>query len=267
MVRSILNTIGIYVAILAYTFGIRQSVTLENLKYAYPELSSGERNKIAKASYRNLAIIFAEMLYLRFASRKNIAKHITVTNPELFHHSIDQGKGLIVVAGHFANWEWLALGGALSLKKSFAVVRKNIHAWEKFMEKMRLRTGNELINSGDIRKMYRIINNGGCIAMLADQAAPGESVRVNFFGREVPTFEGPARLALRTRAAMLFAACLRTENGDYAITFHPILFDDLIGDNHDNIKELTARHTRMLEEVIRLHPDQWLWQHKRWKYV
>ena len=132
---------------------------------------------------------------------------------------------------------------------------------------MRLRTGNTLINAGDIRGMYHLLQNHGCIALLADQAAPGESVRVNFFGREVPTFEGPARLALRTQTPMLFAECLRKENGDYAINFFPVPFDDLLNDSPENIRALTYRHAHILEEAIRRHPDQWLWQHKRWKYA
>ena len=132
---------------------------------------------------------------------------------------------------------------------------------------MRVRTGNILIDAGNIRGMYHELQNGGCIALLADQAAPGESTRVEFFGREVPTFEGPARLALRTGAPILFAECIRNTDGDYTVTFHPISYDDLLGDSSDNIRELTNRHTHLLERIIREHPGQWLWQHKRWKYV
>jgi KDO2-lipid IV(A) lauroyltransferase len=268
-VRKLLNAIGIFIALIAYHFGIRKKITFENISYAFPQLSQLEKKKIAIDCYKNLGIVFSEMLYLRYASRKSIALHIHISNPEIFQTSLSQGKGLIVVAGHFANWEWLALGGAISLSKNFAIVRKNIQTsfTEKFLEKMRIRTGNKLINSGDIRKMYRTLQNGDCIAMLADQAAPGDSTRVLFFRRDVPTFEGPARLALRTNAPMLFAECLRASTGDYSITFYPIETDDLSSDSAVNIKELTYRHTKLLEEIIRRHPGQWLWQHKRWKYV
>jgi KDO2-lipid IV(A) lauroyltransferase len=268
-VRAALNFLGILLANIAYLFGVRKKITAENLRNAFPELSGTSQKRIARRAYTNLGIVFAEMLYLRFASRKNIAKYISISNPELFHASLAKRKGLIVIAGHFANWEWLALGGALALKTNFAVVRKNIQTsfTERFLETMRLRTGNALINAGDIRKMYRFLQNDGCIALLGDQAAPGESTRVKFFGREVPTFEGPARLALRTRTPMLFAECLRLENNDYRITFYPIQFDDITGDTDAHIHELTYRHTHLLEEIIRKHPDQWLWQHRRWKYV
>ena len=250
-------------------FGTRKAVTIENLTNAFPELSISKQKEIIKKAYRNLGIVFAEMIFLRFASHKNIAKHISISNPEIFHKYFARNKGLIVVAAHFANWEWLALGGALILNENFAIVRKNIRTSfaERFLERMRKRTGNSLINAGDIRKMYRVLQGGGCIALLADQSAPGESVRVEFFGHAVPTFEGPARLALRTRAPMLFAKCLRKENSDYIITFYPIDYGDLINDSYGNIRELTSRHTQILEKIIRDHPDQWLWQHRRWKNV
>jgi KDO2-lipid IV(A) lauroyltransferase len=264
-----LRLIGIVVAEAAYFLGIRKKVTLDNLRKAYPELLRKDRQKIALKTYNNLGIVFAEMLYLRFADRKNIAKHIRAINPDLFQNSLAQNKGLIIVAAHFANWEWLAHGFAIVLEKNLSIIQKNIQTsfTEQFLKKMRMRAGNELINSADIRKMYRTLQNGGRIGLLADQAAPGESTRVLFFGREVPTFEGPARLALRTRAPMIFTECRREENGDYSIRFYPIPFDDLSGDSPENIHELTFRHTHLLEECIRRHPDQWLWQHRRWKYV
>jgi KDO2-lipid IV(A) lauroyltransferase len=268
-VRRILIAFGKYVAFIGFALGIRKKVTLDNLARAYPDISESQRKAIAKKSYANLGVVFTEMLYLRFAKRKNITKHIAISNPNIFHQALDERKGLIVVAGHFANWEWLALGGSLRLGKNFSIVRKNIQKsfTERFLSDMRIRTGNSLIDAGNIRGMYRTLQTGGCIAMLADQAAPGESTRVQFFGREVPTFEGPARLALRTRAPMLFAECLRQDSGDYIINFYPVPYDDLSNNSTENIYELTLRHTHILEEIIRRHPDQWLWQHKRWKYA
>ena len=266
--RDLLNLLGILFAYAAYAFGVRRSVTYENLRLAYPELATDDINILTKKTYRNLGIVFAEMLYLRFASKNKIESQIHVTNPEVFHEADRFGKGLIVVAGHISNWEWLALGGALVLKKNFFVVQKNIRTsfTDGFLQRMRVRSGNSLINSGDIRKMYRTLSLEGCIAMLADQAAPSESAQISFFGRPTPTFEGPARLALRTRAPLLFAECTRTIDSQYSVTFSPVEFGDLQNDSTDNINLLTARHTALLESSIRKHPDQWLWQHRRWKY-
>ncbi|MEI8135382.1 MAG: lysophospholipid acyltransferase family protein [bacterium] len=267
--RRTLNAIGSLFASILFYFGIRRSVTFDNLQNAYPTSSKSALNALALNAYKNLGIVFAEMLYLRFARLTKIKRGISVSNPELFHAALAKKKGLIVVAGHYANWEWLALGGSLVLKTNYGVIRKNIDKSfvEKFLTKMRTRTGNRMINAGDVRGMYRALQSGECITILGDQAAPGESVRVPFFGREVPTFEGPARLAIRTNAIMLFAECFRKTDGNYEITFHPMETDDIVGDSELNVKILTVRHTEVLEKIIRLNPEQWLWQHKRWKYV
>ncbi|MEP7234237.1 MAG: lysophospholipid acyltransferase family protein [Ignavibacteriota bacterium] len=267
LVLSVLRIVGSVIARAAFIFHIRRRVTTENLESAFPALSENDRIKIAKKSYSNIGIVFAEMVYLRYAKSKYIAEHITIANPAMYHSAIAQSRGLVVIAGHFANWEWLALGGSMLLHSNFAVVRKNIQTTftERFLDKMRKRSGNQLINSADIRKMFRVLQNGNCIALLADQAAPSESVRVDFFGREVPAFEGPARLALRTQAPMLLAECRRVDDGDYLITFHEIAYSDLVGHSIESVKELTVRHTKLLEEIIRRNPEQWLWQHRRWK--
>jgi KDO2-lipid IV(A) lauroyltransferase len=265
----VLRFLGKIIAWVSYYLGLRRTVTLDNIKNAYPDIPLKQQEHIAKGSYTNIGIVFAEMLYLRFASKKNIKAHIMISNPDVYHNALAKGKGLIVIAAHFANWEWLALGGAMRLDTNFSIVRKNIQRsfTEQFLSRMRIRTGNTLINAGDIRGIYHTLQAGNCIALLADQAAPGESTRVKFFNREVPTFEGPARLALRTNAPILFAECLRDNGGNYLVTFDPINYSDLKRDSPDNIHELTLRHTQTLEQVIRKHPEQWLWLHKRWKYV
>src|SRR5438477_11436969 len=103
--RRVLNSIGILTARMGYWGNIRKRVTLQNLSNAYPELSPKARKKIVRSAYSNLGIVFAEMVYLRFASLERIKQHITVSNPELFRDAISKSTGLIVVAGHCANWE------------------------------------------------------------------------------------------------------------------------------------------------------------------
>jgi KDO2-lipid IV(A) lauroyltransferase len=105
------------------------------------------------------------------------------------------------------------------------------------------------------------------LAVLGDQAAPAEDVRVPFFGTAVPTLEGTARLALATRAPILFLQPLERTRHGYRCRFHSVPFEDLADASPANVRELTARHTAVLEAAIRECPELWLWQHKRWKYM
>jgi KDO2-lipid IV(A) lauroyltransferase len=118
-----------------------------------------------------------------------------------------------------------------------------------------------------VRASFRVLQEGRILAMLGDQAAPFESVKIEFFGRKVPTFEGVARFALRTKAPIYLAECVRDDRGGYEMTFHNVAFDDLSSASPENVEELTRRHTALLEQIIRKRPELWLWQHKRWKDV
>jgi KDO2-lipid IV(A) lauroyltransferase len=118
-----------------------------------------------------------------------------------------------------------------------------------------------------IREILRALQNGYVVGMASDQAAAKESVAVNFFGREVPTFQGPAMFALRTHAPMMMGLAVRQMDGTYQLRFHRVPSDDLDGVTDANIKELTRRHVELTEKLIREHPEQWMWMHKRWKHV
>ncbi len=267
MIRAFLAAFGSCIALVALFFGIRKAVTIDNIQRAFPSENLSFHKSIARASFLHLGRVFGEMFYLRFASQKNILGRIELENPEMITNLLSQRKGVVAVSAHFSNWEWMAMGGAPKLGGGFYIVVKNIVGKfaEQFLQRMRVRTGNILIASGDVRGMFKVLKEGKLVALLSDQAAPMGSVRVPFFGIDTPTFEGPARMALRTSAAMVFVVCLPSASGKYKLIFTEIPYDDLTDESDESVKELTARHVRILEEYIRQCPSLWLWQHRRWK--
>ena len=266
MIRRILVGIGIGLAQLGRILGFRREVTLENIRRAYPTESDTFHKRLLSGSYANLGRVFAEMVYLRFASERKLREDFVFTNPEVFQKLIGRERGVVIVSAHLANWEWMALAGPLYLEKTFSIVIKNnpVGFTERFLQRMRRRTGNTMINSADVRLMFRTLQRGGYVALLGDQAAPGGSAHVQFLGTDVSAFEGPARLALRTRSPLLFSKCVR-EGWTYSLEFTEVPFDDLTGDTPETVRELTQRHTTLLDKAIREHPEQWVWQHRRWK--
>lgn len=267
MTERILAAIGSTLARAANKLGIRSSVTKDNLRHAFPSLKPEEIDRLTSRSFANLGTVFFEMLYLRFASRRAIERRLTITNQQEIEQVLGEGKGMILLSAHLANWEWMAIGTALHLQQPLSVIVKNQRGGyvEQFLTAMRTRFGNIMIPAGDVRASFRVLQSGKILAMLGDQSAPAESVRVDFFGRKVPTFEGVARFALRTNAPIYLAECIRMKNGAYAMTFHNVPFDDLSGATPEHVEELTKRHTSLLETIIRRKPELWLWQHKRWK--
>jgi KDO2-lipid IV(A) lauroyltransferase len=178
-------------------------------------------------------------------------------------------SGAILLSGHIGNWEWLALGCGLRLDMPLDVIIKNQRSRfaERFLIRMRSRFGNRMLDAGNVLAIFRALRNRELLAILGDQAAPVEDVRVPFFGVEVPTLEGTARLALATRAPILFLQPFERTSQGYRCRFHNVPFDDLPDASPDNVRELTARHVAMLEQAIRECPEFWLWQHKRWKHA
>ncbi len=254
---------------LAFRLDIRARVTLDNLARAYPERSEKERRAIAAKSYSNLGNVFFEFLFLRFATKEAIERGLEITNLDEILPAISGPNGAILLSGHLGNWEWLALGCALRMGKPIEVIIKNqrASAVERFLVTMRTRFGNRMLDAGNVRAIFRALRTRHVLAILGDQAASAEDVRVPFFGVDVPTFEGTARLALATRAPIFFLQPFERTRRGYRSRFIEVPFGDLLDGSAENVRELTARHTRVLEMAIREKPELWLWQHRRWKHV
>jgi KDO2-lipid IV(A) lauroyltransferase len=116
------------------------------------------------------------------------------------------------------------------------------------------------------RPLIQALQHNQPVALLIDQAAdPQTDVRIPLFGRDAVVFEAPAALALRFETPLVFAVPVRNADGTYTVTLTEIKTDDLTS-SKDDILELTKRHTAFLEQAIKEYPEQWTWQHNRWKY-
>jgi len=118
-----------------------------------------------------------------------------------------------------------------------------------------------------VREVMRTLQKGDFVGMAADQSAARESITVNFFGRLVPTFAGPAVFSLKTGAPILMGLATRQGDWTYSLRFTEVPCDDLKEYSEDAVAELTRRHVAMAESMIRIHPEQWLWMHRRWKHA
>jgi Kdo2-lipid IVA lauroyltransferase/acyltransferase len=242
--------------------GVRRAITEQNLRLAFPEWSEKERRRVARASFHNLFTVFLEFPLLRHLSDAGLRRRLKVENLDLLR-SIGP-EGALLLSAHFGNWELLALGASAISGVPFTIVVKEQRDYGQ-LQKMRASRGNRLIpTSRAARETSGILRSGGVIAMLADQSASGRDALVDMFGIPTYSFSAPARLALRYRPRIIAGFAVRGSDGGYTVRLEEIPHADL-PDTEEGARLLTQRYIDRLEGAIREHPEQWVWQHRKWK--
>lgn len=248
----------------------RRRIALENLRYAFPEMNEPGRRIVAKGAFRNYGITLVELLWFPNLTDRVLRKLVTVSNPDVIARGYAAGRGMVMLSGHFGNWELIAVGVARLTGIPFSIIVQTQanKLIDRAINRHRCLFGNSVIPMGmSVRGIIKTLNDGGVVAIAPDQSGPMEGVFVDFFGRRAATHQGPAAFALRSRAPMQMGFMVRKADGTYDVTLEEVPSSDLTEATEENIAELTRRHTALLERYIRLHPDHWLWMHRRWKHT
>lgn len=248
----------------------RRRVTLDNLRHAYPEKSLPDLMNIARGAFHNYGISLIELLWFPNFTDESLTSFVTVKNPGVLKSAAAQGKGMVLLSGHFGNWEMIvfAISWQTKIPVSIIVQAQNNKLVDGLINRHRCLRGNRTIPMGmSIREILRTLQQGGVIGIAPDQSGPMEGVFVKFFGRLVATHQGPAAFALRTGAPMCMGFIVRKADGTYEVTVEEVSTDNLHGSEDERVIEVTRRHTELLERYIRMYPDHWLWMHRRWKHT
>jgi len=270
--RLSINSARRLAKILAYFFyyliPIRKEVVLKNLKIAFPELNDVEIRKLAKKTYKNLFIVLVEILYLPHLKKEEIENLVHIKNPEVIYNALELNKGLIFVSAHFGNWEILALSSALKLKTQFSIVTKPLRNpfVDEFINNWRTKFGNKVVPLGlSVKNIFKELLEKKIVALLADQRASENSLQMNFFNKLTHVYEGPAVLSIKTGAPLIFAIAIRNNDYTYRVELQEISKPDLENEQ-EKIKVMTEKYISLLEDYIRIYPEQWLWFHNRWRH-
>jgi KDO2-lipid IV(A) lauroyltransferase len=253
-----------------YFLPIRRSIAAENLKRAFPEKTQKEINEIVKGCYINVITVIAEFFYMTKLKKGELEKFLQISNPDLYIKKLSEGRGLIVISGHFGNWELTAYGTnkLTGIPVNVVVKEQTNKKVDAGINRIRSAGGNRMIEmKNSLREILSVLKTGGVVAMLGDQAAPKENIKIDFFLKDVPTFEGTAKIAIKTRANVLFAVSVRNSDGTYSLNFREIDISKYAAPTEENVKALTQEHVNMLIDEIRQRPDHWLWFHRRFKHV
>lgn len=247
----------------------RAEVTMNNIKMAMPNLPEVEQIKIMKGSYHNLGITMVELLSFPIFDEEYCRKYVKFKNIELIQEVHSRGKGIIFLSGHFGNWELMALttGYFSKLPNTIVVKPQSNQIADKILNSYRTSKGNRIVPMAQAaRTIMNAIAKKEIIALLVDQSADWQKdIFVDFFGHPAVTYEAPAKLSIKYDVPIVMGFAVRQPDFTYEVELAELDRSGLDQIN-EPIKELTLRHVKVLEDIIRKYPDQWAWQHKRWKH-
>jgi KDO2-lipid IV(A) lauroyltransferase len=243
--------------------GKRRAIVRRNIELCFPDLSPAERDEMAFAHFKALGMALIEHGLGRWASDRRLLKITTIEGLEHLQAAVETGKGIILLGAHFTTLEISGRVFALNSPPLDVIYRKNR---SDFMTEV-IRSGRErsvdgTIEKRDIKEMVNRLRKGRTIWYAPDQSYNRKgSVVVPFFG--VPTMHTTATstLARLGKATTLFYFSRRTPDGQYILSVLPQL-ENFPGD--DPVED-TKRYIAVLEDYVRLCPEQYFWIHRKFK--
>jgi len=265
-------SVGLFLANLAGRIafaivGKERRRTLENLKSSFPEKTDAEIRQIAIEVFSNLCKNAVELLNIYKLNKKNLTVWIKAEGIEKVREAFSKGKGVVMLASHFGNWELMAIYFSL-IGFPTSIIAKRIYfdRYENFIRNLRTSKGLDLIYRDESpKKMLRALKQNRALGILADQDVDSvDGVFVDFFGRSCYTPKAPVLFALASGAPILPGFIVREGNR------HRFIIGDAIELEEKATKEETVRYntqkwSRVLESYVRKYPAHWVWMHRRWK--
>jgi Kdo2-lipid IVA lauroyltransferase/acyltransferase len=240
-----------------------------NLKLAFPEWTEAQRKTVMKKMTRNLGWMAAEFAQFPKYTKKDIESAVILDGHENFLAGQSRGKGVLYLTGHIGAWELSSFAHALyGFPLHYMARPLDNMPLDALVNQYRGLSGNKpIFKNESARQVLRVLKEAGTVGILADQnTMPEEGVWVDFFGTPACTTTGIARVALHTDAAVVPGYAYWDENlRKYRLRFEPPVQLIRTGDAERDILENTQRFAKVIEQIIREHPEQWVWIHARWK--
>ncbi len=236
-----------------------------NLQRAFPELSSKDREDIAKKHVTGMLDVALETLKGSTLSNAALAERIDIVNLDVLEAFSD--RPVLLVGGHQGNWEWqmLALSARNVMPLEAVYAPLPVAAVDEFLAKTRSRFGITLIKQEEtLKEVGKRLKQPRAIIMLADQNPRRDAERcwLNFFHQDTDFGLGLEKLARLTRYPVIFFQGKRTRRGHYQLSF------ELIAEPpYDKVGHaVTEAYVAALARSIEAQPADWIWSYPRWSH-
>jgi lauroyl/myristoyl acyltransferase len=237
-------------------------------------VSADEIVRLAQAHYAHLWRLAGEFLRFRWLTAERKAAIVRIENLDALTEAFERGKGVLVLTGHFGNWEVATIAGIghyPHFRGRFHFVRRALKPdWLDATVTRRFTAGGfgVLPKRGSLDAILGALEKGDFIVFPFDQhAQPPDGIEVDFFGHPAWTFKSLAILALATGAPVVPASSWREPDGRHVLRFDHALPPAENPDAKEAIRDATRSYNEVLERLILARPEQWYWVHRRWKTV
>ncbi len=244
----------------------RRKIILFNLGLAYPDLTPGERERMALRVAQYFGRALFGTLRLQRTTPEKLVRLVSVEGREHLDAVVQGGRGAFFLTAHLGAWEVAALFVGLMLPRGLGVVHRPLDnpLLESELERFRQQFGNRTLGkNAALRSILGDLKAGRSIGILVDQKIrPSDhGVNVPFFGHPARTHTILARVVLKTGTPVIPCFVYAKRGGRFSLC----LDSPIPVESGDDIESLTARYTAVTETAIRKRPEQWLWYHDRWR--
>ncbi len=239
----------------------------QNALVVYEKVDARVKSIIMKA-FENMGLVITTSFFLEKINKDNFERFVVFEDFSYIEQALSYGKGVLVVTGHFGNWEFLAgVPSKLGMVNLGVVMNRQVNP---FTEKLILRTRKRanmktFYNTPDnVKSIISHLKVNGVVGMVVDQAYYFDPIFVEFFGKNAPCARGPAVFHLKFGAPIVMARSILMEDGRFKLKFYPPKVYSL-SYSEENVKRIIYDINKTFEEWIMERPEEWFsWNHPRW---
>lgn len=246
---------------------IRRDIAVENIRSSLTNMDPRRAEKIALGSYMNLGRSMFEASSLLRLSGDKVLRMVTVDGLKNLEAAVAHDKGAIIFTGHFGNWELLAPALVACGYPAFGVdtEHSNPRTHQLIVELRRSQGITVLPATQSLRDFMHVLTGKNVVGFPADQDGGRDGVFVEFFGRPTSTQRALGLIAARSGCPVVPGFVIRENRDHHRLALGEPVWADRTLRSEAAVTDLTQRLTTELERVIRRHPDQYFWVHRRWK--
>ncbi len=247
----------------------RRKHVIDNLNLAYPDKPESWKVLVGRKSIQNLCLSFLDYFVLYKINKENVSETVVLENVETLRAQYEKKEGVLVLSLHLGTIDLAPAGlGLHGFPMSITLKKINNEVINTFIENLRKSKGvNALADRRNPFEIFRAVKRGDVTVFVMDQyMGKPHGIEAKFFGQPAGTASGLAGFSLKTNLPVIAVYNFRRADGKIYIVSEPPIWPEVVSESfEENIRYNTQKYNDKIEEIVRRHPEQWMWVHRRWK--